>query len=243
MKTSSTPEARTRPSRATALQRATERDTGSAMARQLQASPRLSVQRRAIDAMFGATAQRAGPEEEMLQGRFAGIVQREGGLEEELPAQGRFVAAPVQRVGGMEEEMPAQGRFMAAQAKHDPVLQAQEDSAAAAPAREPNQTGMPDALKGGIETLSGMDMSDVRVHRNSSQPAQLNALAYAQGNDVHLGPGQEQHLPHEAWHVVQQRQGRVAPTLQMAGVAVNDDVGLEQEADVMGAKALQTKAG
>lgn len=222
MKTSSTPEARTRPSRATALQRATERDAGSALARQLQASPRLSVQRRALDAMFGATAQRAGPDEEMLQGRFA---------------------APVQRAGGMEEEMPAQGRFMAAQARRDPVLQARQDGAATAPAREPNKTGMPDALKSGIEALSGMDMSDVRVHRNSSQPAQLNALAFAQGNDVHLGPGQEQHLPHEAWHVVQQRQGRVAPTVQMAGVAVNDDAGLEQEADVMGAKALQTKAG
>jgi hypothetical protein len=27
-------------------------------------------------------------------------------------------------------------------------------------------------------------------------------------------PGQEQHLPHEAWHVVQQKQGRVKPTGQ-----------------------------
>ncbi len=104
-------------------------------------------------------------------------------------------------------------------------------------AASPNQTGMPDALKAGIESLSGMDMSDVRVHRNSSQPAQLNALAYAQGNDIHLGPGQEQHLPHEAWHVVQQRQGRVEATTQRAGVGVNDDLGLEQEADEMGARA------
>ena len=235
MKTTTPPEAQARHSRATALQRAAGRDTGSAMARQLQASPRLSVQRRAIDAMFGATAQRAGPEEDMLQGRFAGTVQRAGGLEDEMPAQGRFAAAPVQREGGLEDEMPAQGRFITAQAKGDPVAQARDEAPA------PNRTGMPDALKGGIEALSGMDMSDVRVHRNSSQPAQLNALAYAQGNDVHLGPGQEQHLPHEAWHVVQQRQGRVAPTMQMQGVAVNDDAGLEHEADVMGAKALQTK--
>ncbi len=223
-------EAQARRSRATAVQRAADREAPTAMARQLQASPRLSLQRRAIDAMFGATAQRAGPEEDMLQGRFAATAQR-AGPEEELPVQGRFAAAPVQRAGGMEEEMPAQGRFMTAQAKEGPAAQA--------PA--PNRTGMPDGLKSGIEALSGMDMSDVRVHRNSSEPAQLNALAYAQGNDVHLGPGQEQHLPHEAWHVVQQRQGRVAPTLQMAGVPVNDDAGLEQEADVMGAKALQTK--
>jgi len=83
-----------------------------------------------------------------------------------------------------------------------------------------------------------MDMSDVKVHYNSSKPAQLSALAYAQGNDIHVGPGQEKHLPHEAWHVVQQRQGRVQPTMQMKeSVPVNDDPGLEHEADVMGAKA------
>ncbi|MDQ7084094.1 MAG: DUF4157 domain-containing protein [Sulfurovum sp.] len=86
-------------------------------------------------------------------------------------------------------------------------------------------------------------MSDVNVHYNSSKPAQLNAHAYAQGTDIHLGSGQEKHLPHEAWHVVQQKQGRVKATTQMKGmVAINDDVGLEREADVMGAKALQMKA-
>src|SRR5689334_17082968 len=30
----------------------------------------------------------------------------------------------------------------------------------------PNRTGMPDQLKAGIESLSGMDLSDVRVHVN-----------------------------------------------------------------------------
>lgn len=109
--------------------------------------------------------------------------------------------------------------------------------AAAEPAPAPNRTGMPDPLKAGIESLSGMDMSEVRVHRNSSKPAQLNALAYAQGNSIHLAPGQERHLPHEAWHVVQQRQGRVRATMQMAGVGLNEDAALESEADVMGGKA------
>ncbi|RUL77495.1 DUF4157 domain-containing protein [Dyella choica] len=106
-----------------------------------------------------------------------------------------------------------------------------------------SQTGLPKPLRTGIESLSGMDMSDVQVHRNSGKPAQLNALAYAQGKDIHLGPGQERHLPHEAWHVVQQRQGRVKETVQTAGVGVNDDVGLEREADVMGARALAGGAG
>lgn len=104
--------------------------------------------------------------------------------------------------------------------------------------RRTNKTGMPDSLKSGIENLSGLDMSDVKVHYNSPQPAQLQAHAFAQGNQIHLGPGQERHLPHEAWHVVQQKQGRVAPTKQLKGkVNINDDSGLEKEADVMGAKA------
>ncbi|AJC22312.1 hypothetical protein RO07_20755 [Pandoraea pulmonicola] len=41
-------------------------------------------------------------------------------------------------------------------------------------------------------------------------------------------------------HVVQQAQGRVKPTMQMKeGVAINDDSGLEREADVMSEKALR----
>ncbi len=101
-----------------------------------------------------------------------------------------------------------------------------------------NTTGLPDNLKSGIENLSGRSMDDVTVHYNSSKPAQLQAHAYAQGTDIHLAPGQEKHLPHEAWHVVQQKQGRVRPTMQFKkGVNINDNAGLEKEADVMGRKA------
>jgi hypothetical protein len=107
--------------------------------------------------------------------------------------------------------------------------------------KKENNTGLPDSLKTGMENLSGMALDDVKVHINSDKPAQLQAHAYAQGTDIHLGPGQKQHLPHEAWHVVQQKQGRVKPTRQMKGIInVNDDAGLEKEADVMGAKAAQT---
>lgn len=101
-----------------------------------------------------------------------------------------------------------------------------------------NRTGLPDALKTGIENLSGYSLDDVRVHYNSPKPAELQALAYTQGTDIHVAPGQEKHLPHEAWHVVQQKQGRVKPTLQMKGkININDDAGLEKEADVMGEMA------
>ncbi len=110
------------------------------------------------------------------------------------------------------------------------------------PSFSENQTGLPNQLKAGIESLSSVSLDDVNVHYNSSKPAQLQALAYTQGSDIHVAPGQEQHLAHEAWHVVQQKQGRVQPTTQLQNVAINDDFGLEREADVMGEKALQMKA-
>ena len=106
---------------------------------------------------------------------------------------------------------------------------------------EENKTGLPDDLKAGVENLSGYSLDDVRVHYNSSKPAELKALAYTQGTEIHVGPGQEKHLAHEAWHVVQQMQGRVKPTMQMKGVQINDDDGLEREADEMGRLSLQKK--
>ena len=100
-----------------------------------------------------------------------------------------------------------------------------------------NRTGMSDGLKAGLESLSGLDLSSVRVHYDSPKPAQLQAHAYTQGQDIYVASGQEGYLPHEGWHVVQQMQGRVQPTLQAHGLALNDDAALEREADVMGAKA------
>lgn len=130
-----------------------------------------------------------------------------------------FTSQPLQRNQDLEEEILL-GKF-------EPVQ------------RKENNTGLPDNLKSGIENLSGYSMNDVKVYYNSDKPPQLQAHAYTQGTDIHIAPGQEQHLPHETWHVVQQKQGRVNPTLQMrGGVNVNDDADLEKEADVMGSIAL-----
>jgi hypothetical protein len=133
------------------------------------------------------------------------------------------------------------------QAKQTAQLQAMADNHSSQPQpiqKKENNTGLPDSLKTGVENLSGMSLDDVKVHRNSDKPSQLQAHAYAQGTDIHLGPGQEKHLPHEAWHVVQQKQGRVKPTMQMKGkVNINDDDSLEKEADVMGAQANQNTRG
>jgi Domain of unknown function (DUF4157) len=143
-------------------------------------------------------------------------------VEDEEVLQGK--ADPIQRQQAEEEEL-LQGKFDAARLPPEPEAHVA-------------RTGLPDALKSGIEALSGLSMDHVKVHHDSARPAQFNALAYAQGNEIHVGPGQEQYLPHEAWHVVQQAQGRVRPTIQMnEGVPVNDDAGLEREADVMGARA------
>lgn len=107
--------------------------------------------------------------------------------------------------------------------------------------RKKNNTGLSDQLKSGIETMSGYSMDDVRVHFNSEKPASVKAHAYTRGTDIHVAPGQEKHLAHEAWHVVQQKQGRVKPTMTVNGMSVNDSPVLEHEADVMGARALQCK--
>jgi hypothetical protein len=99
--------------------------------------------------------------------------------------------------------------------------------------------GLPHLLKRGLESLSGFDLSDVQVHNNSDSPEKLNSLAYTQGENIYLGHGQEKHLPHEGWHVVQQKQGRVKPTgMELNNVAINDDPTLESEADQTAALAL-----
>jgi hypothetical protein len=100
----------------------------------------------------------------------------------------------------------------------------------------PAQGAIPEQLSTAIEAISGIDLSDVTVHRSSGKPAQIGALAYATGNEIHLAPGAARHLPHEAWHIVQQRQGRVQPTMRVAGRGINDDRVLEHEADAMAAR-------
>ncbi|GGH08093.1 eCIS core domain-containing protein [Pedobacter zeae] len=99
---------------------------------------------------------------------------------------------------------------------------------------------LPENLKNGIEALSAISMDNVRVHFNADKPAQLAASTYAQGTDIHIAQDQGEHLPHEAWHLVQQKQGRVKATAQSkSNTIVNDDAGLEKEADEMGSKAAK----
>ncbi|SDW71404.1 eCIS core domain-containing protein [Nitrosomonas oligotropha] len=182
-------------------------------------SPQAIAQRKISQLIHNSSRMLA--QRKMLSGESVQRVEEDKSLQKK--------SEPIQRIE--EEELQKK-------AATDSPAQLKEQSSAQTN-NTANNTGLPDNLKSGIENLSGMSMDSVRVHYNSSQPAQLNALAYAQGTDIYVAPGQEQHLPHEAWHVVQQAQGRVQPTMQMKeGVPINDDRGLEHEADVMGAKAL-----
>ena len=108
--------------------------------------------------------------------------------------------------------------------------------------RRTNSTGLPDDLKSGLESLSGFNLNDVQVNYNSPEPAKIGAHAVTQGRAIHVAPGQQEHVNHEGWHVVQQLQNRVRPTTQIGNVQVNDDSSLEREADRMGARAKQAGA-
>ena len=92
---------------------------------------------------------------------------------------------------------------------------------------------LPTTLKAGIESLSGMSMDHVQVHYNSPRPAQLNALAHAQGTDIHVAPGQQRHLAHEAWHIVQQQQGRAGDNVRTHIGLSTDKRALEVERDLL----------
>ncbi len=198
------------------------------LAQTINQSPCVQAQRSlqmAIDNSPRMVAQRR-----QLEGMFGRPMQRKG-IDEKEPLHGKLEA--LQKKEKEEKEL-LQGKFPEGAAPTQLVENA---------APPQNNTGLPDNLKAGIENLSGLAMDDVKVHYNSSKPAQLQAHAYTQGTDIHVAPGQEQHLPHEAWHVVQQKQGRVRPTVQAKGVAINDDQGLEKEADMMGDNARQLVVG
>ncbi|WP_164821680.1 eCIS core domain-containing protein, partial [Paenibacillus koleovorans] len=111
---------------------------------------------------------------------------------------------------------------------------------------DPSSNSMPESVQAKMESSFNTDFSDVKIHANSSKAPAVGALAYAQGSDIHFAPGQynpesksgQELLGHELTHVVQQRQGRVKPTMQLKNkVNINDDRSLEQEADDMGRKA------
>jgi len=151
-----------------------------------------------------------------------------GRMAERVPVVQRKPQSPAKRSPGADKHSRSTARPQSGGALAGLVSKPVSEAAGALPAR----------LRAGVEGLSGIAMDDVRVHRNSDEPAKLGALAFTRGTEIHLGPGQEEHLPHEAWHVVQQKQGRVQATTQMKGAAVNEDARLEREADEVASTKL-----
>lgn len=208
-------------------------------------SPRMVVQRHKINALFGGAVRPQG--DEVMSAELL-LPQREEnpgstGLPNQLKSGIESLSAAQQRMEAIVDTSPRTSEIQL-QSTSSQRPQAQPAGTQSASSNRSSPAGLPDDLKSGIESLSGISMDHVKVHYNSSQPKQLNAHAYAQGSDIHLAPGQERHLSHEAWHIVQQAQGRVRPTMQMNnGVQINNDESLEREADVIGAKAARVKQG
>lgn len=175
-------------------------------------------------------------EEKMKQEAFSSRVRQDKKQREtepmvdhrELTVSQARMADAIQRSEDEEDEL-LQGKFETAQRT------------------EENRTGMPEGVKQKMEDSFGSDFSSVRVHPDSSKAPDVGALAYTQGTDIHFAPGQfkpdtsagQQLLGHELAHVIQQAEGRVQPTTEIGGMAVNDDAALEHEADLLGAQAAQ----
>lgn len=110
-----------------------------------------------------------------------------------------------------------------------------------------NSNGMSEETLNKMSNSFGEDFSNVNIHSDSKSAVDVGALAYTQGNDIHFAPGQydpasssgQSLLGHELTHIVQQREGRVQANNEINGMPLNDDKGLEQEADEKGAQVAQ----
>lgn len=82
-------------------------------------------------------------------------------------------------------------------------------------------TAIPAYLKSQAERKSGCDLSNVKVHYNSTKPADYQAVGIAQKNIIHLAPFHENKIKHEVVHIVQQKQNTF-PVCQQRGSVVSD---------------------
>jgi len=110
---------------------------------------------------------------------------------------------------------------------------------------------LPTKLQSNMESSLGHDFSNVGIHTNSQEAVQMNARAFTQSEQVHFAPGEfnpssiegQNLIGHEFTHIAQQRAGVVKPTkILQKGVAINDNKGLESEADNFGRKAARGEA-
>lgn len=97
-----------------------------------------------------------------------------------------------------------------------------------------------------VKELSGgkvdLHESGAKVETTSSSDSRLKSVGArsmaVQGQAI---VGDSRDRGHEIWHLAQQEMGQVQPTTEINGTPVNDDKGLENDADVKGAKIMQGK--
>ncbi|MFD3409652.1 DUF4157 domain-containing protein [Streptomyces cyaneofuscatus] len=108
-----------------------------------------------------------------------------------------------------------------------------------------------DANRGDMEARLGADFSDVRIHNDSAaraSAAEVGARAYTSGSHVVIGDGgADKHtLAHELTHVIQQRSGPVAGTVNGAGLKVSDPSDpsdrFEREAEANATRVMRSAA-
>lgn len=144
---------------------------------------------------------------------------------------------------------PAPGKKSLVDARYMPLQRKSKGPAAGGQADLPQPPGggspLPGDVRGKMETSFGADFSGVRVHEGP-QAEDASAVAYTQGQDIVFAPGTyqpgssqgQQLLGHELTHVVQQTNGRVAEP-NAGGAPINEDPGLEAEADQQGERAAR----
>ena len=190
------------------------------------------------------------------QSKSSGDSQKQGGqqksrldpfkmLEEQKQAIEKG-SQPLQMLLKEEEEKTTQKK------EEEKELQAKKENKEVVPQETKSGTKakLPDEVQTKMEGAFGTSFADVNIHKDDNSATDMGALAYTQGKDVHFAPGQynpgtqkgQELIGHELTHVEQQKAGRVQPTKQGKGMAVNDNPALEKEADVMGKKASQGKS-
>ena len=161
--------------------------------------------------------------------------------EDEDELQMKLVNSSIQRQE-MPEEEEEEGNQPAQTKRASSVLLTEQRTS-----NEGAPTKLPEDVKKKMEASFQADFSEVNIYPESQSAKDVGALAYTQGENVHFSPGQfkpdtnsgQELIGHEITHVVQQRQGRVQPTSEVAGMPLNDNNGLESEADSLGKKAAQ----
>lgn len=177
----------------------------------------------------------------------------------EAPLQRKAASStPLQRAAEDEDELQMKADpsiTIQRQGEEEEEMQMKAEGAPAARPDVPLASGggsaLPPAVRAQMENSFSHDFSGVRIHQGG-EAAQVGALAYTRGSDIHFQPGLydpssrggQELLGHELTHVVQQSAGRVAvPQQKTEGSApINADAGLEAEADAMGARAARGEA-